>query len=435
MRKWIAWIALCAACGSDGPDVDQPLVTDGGRLVLGECGYDLVTRAGASAPEFGRPELGDDPSVRHVHLGIAGDAHTSMVVQWRTADETTLASTVQYAEGSDLGASDLDRTEEGATFVYISGVAQNGETVRVHEAHLCGLSPDTEYSYRVGGSDGQGDEAWSDVYTFRTAPEPDDDTATVVFGSLGDSRDGYDVWQDMIELTATYEPDLILFTGDAVTLGALQDEWEMFFDVAEPVLARIPIVAAHGNHEVNAINFFSQFAMAGDEEDFAFRYGPAEIVVLNDTPADPGAITGKSLTVLDEAMAASDAPWKLLMHHSTLFSASTRHGADTILRDAWQPMIDEREVDLVLAGHDHDYERTFPMRGLTPQATPADGTIYVVSGGAGADLYQNGSDVWTAYSEQTFNTVIVTITGALTLDLAAYRPDGSLIDQMPTIVR
>ena len=56
-------------------------------------------------------------------------------------------------------------------------------------------------------------------------------------------------------------------------------------------------------------------------------------------------------------------------------------------------------MDLVLSGHDHDYERSKPMRGATPGA----GTVYVVVGSSGAPLYDNGSDVWTQLSEKTFS--------------------------------
>src|SRR5258708_20689624 len=30
---------------------------------------------------------------------------------------------------------------------------------------------------------------------------------------------------------------------------------------------------------------------------------------------------------------------------------------------AWLPLFDTYEVDLVLAGHEHDYERSYPVRG------------------------------------------------------------------------
>ena len=83
----------------------------------------------------------------------------------------------------------------------------------------------------------------------------------------------------------------------------------------------------------------------------------------------------------------------------------------------------------LFAGHDHDYERTKPMRGMTAGSAPTDGTIYVVVGSAGAELYDKGTQFWTDYSEKTYAFSLVTARRGL-LKLDAYRadPNGSLIE-------
>ena len=61
------------------------------------------------------------------------------------------------------------------------------------------------------------------------------------------------------------------------------------------------------------------------------------------------------------------------------------------------PLFDRYEVDFVLSGHDHNYERTYPVRGDAPHdiwqgptyILPR-GAVEVVSGGGGAPLYQGG---------------------------------------------
>ena len=55
--------------------------------------------------------------------------------------------------------------------------------------------------------------------------------------SSATSRGGYDVWQQLIAQLQPRSPDLILFSGDAVTVGITQDEWEDFFARAEPLFA------------------------------------------------------------------------------------------------------------------------------------------------------------------------------------------------------
>jgi hypothetical protein len=51
------------------------------------------------------------------------------------------------------------------------------------------------------------------------------------------------------------------------------------------------------------------------------------------------------------------------MHQCAASSSSTGNGSDLGIRKEWLPLFDQYEVDLVLCGHDHDYERSFPVRG------------------------------------------------------------------------
>ena len=51
------------------------------------------------------------------------------------------------------------------------------------------------------------------------------------------------------------------------------------------------------------------------------------------------------------------------MHQCACSSSATGNGSDLGIRQQWLPLFDRYEVDLVLNGHDHDYERSFPVRG------------------------------------------------------------------------
>jgi hypothetical protein len=430
-RTLLASLVL-AGCVRGAPDLpdDDRFDNEGGSIALPDCGYTVTTRYGAEAPAVGTPQLGPDPTPFHVHLGLASDPRTSVTITWRTRDEATKASTVRFAAGDALAPESLTQRHEGLQFRYET----TGEvTPRIHEAHLCGLVADTVYSYQVG-SDVDGVATWSPVYSFRTAPDvtvtPD---AEVRYAVVGDSRDGYDIWQELVAEIQTHAPDLILFSGDAVTVGLEQREWETFFARAEPLVARVPMISAHGNHDVNSVNYYSQFALFGDEEDFGFDFGWAHITVLNDTPGMTGDLAGKSREHLMADLAASDdARWKIVLHHRPPWSASTRHGTEDTLQQLWTPLYDQHGVDLVLNGHDHDYEVTHPLvwdEGLMTGRvveTPADGTVYVVSGGAGAELYGAGEDFWTAYSESTHSAAIVTVRRDQ-MTLEAFRADGSTI--------
>jgi hypothetical protein len=419
-------ILLVSACVKGNPVEDTgEFMGTGGSLAIADCGYTVTTRDGAEAPKLATAAVGADPTPRLVHLGIVGDPKTSIVAQWRTMDETTRATTIRYAQGANLSASQLTETKTGIEFGY---KATGTDVFRVHQVHLCGLEPGTTYSYQVGAVDAAGASHFSPVYTFHTAPEivahPD---AEVVFAFVGDSRGGYDVWQQLVDQIQQRSPDLILFSGDAVTVGITQYEWEEFFGRAESLLATTPMIAAHGNHEVNAVNYFSQIALPGDQENFGIDYGFAHITVGNDTPDDISKLTGEFRDKLEADFTASDAArWKLFMHHQPMYSASTRHGPSMTLQNAWLPMVDSHHIDLVLNGHDHDYEVSKPLVNGQVQGSNASATVYVVAGGAGAELYDNGSDFWTLFSEKTYSAAMINVRrDQMTMD--AFRPDGTAI--------
>lgn len=422
----IVFLLLVGGCVKGNPIEDNGEFTDtGGTLMIDGCGYSVTTRLGAEpprkSPASGMATAADvDPTPRHVHLGIVGDPKTSIVAQWRTTDETTRASVIRYGLGANLTADQLTETKMGVEFGY---KATGTAIYRVHQAHLCGLTPGTAYSYQVGSMG-----HFSPVYSFTTAPDvianPD---AEIVAANVGDTRDGFDIWGQIVGQLAQRQPDIVLFTGDAVTVGITQFEWEEFFERGEPLFAEAPLVFANGNHEVNAVNFYSQVAMPGDQETFGFDYGHLHVTVANDSPDDISYIAGKYRDAIAADFEASkNARWKLLMHHRPLWSASTRHGNAVELQQAWGPVIDQYKIDLVIAGHDHDYEVSKPLRGNQVQASNADGTVFVVSGGAGAELYDNTMAPQTLYSEKTHSASIIRVNKSAMM-MEAFRQDGSAI--------
>lgn len=417
----IVLVALAACVAGNPPNRDQGIDLEGGSIRPPGCDHDLVTRPGAEAPVLSdaAAPLGPDPTVQQVHLGLAGDPRTSMVVTWRTVDDATRAGVVRYGTG---GA--LTQEAPGITWVYRPGFGA-GAPVLIHEAHLCGLAADTVYDYQIVSDATHS----SPPRSFRTAPDlvatPD---AEIVIATVGDSRDGYQVWSQLVQEFQARTPDLVLFSGDAVTFGQVQTEWEEFFTMAEPLFAEVPVVSVHGNHDLNAINFYSQFAMPGDEENFSFDYGHAHIVVVNDTPAQPEDLTSTIPAFLQADLTAhAGARWKIVNHHRPTYSASTSHGSDLELRAEWVPIFDQHRVDLVLNGHDHDYERSKPMRGDQVQASAADGTTYLVSGGAGAELYGAGTDYWTHVSASLHSAATIRVRREMMV-VDAFDETGAAVD-------
>jgi hypothetical protein len=420
------------------------------------CDYEVVTPEVAEA-ERGSAEIGPSPTPSLIHVSYAGPSHSSFAVNWQT-DEETKVSTILY--GTDEGAvgsadaSTADVMEQNGHQVLFIDLLEGRN--RIHEVHVCGLDPATTYYYKVGGPG-----AWSEVFDVATAPMPGA-TDSFRFAVTGDSRNDSVVWADTQEQVQSYAVDFEIFSGDAVLLGVNQPEWAGFFGETatsgdfevQDLIARVPLFPANGNHDGLAINYVLQFALpqqadtderAQGEEWYSFDYGSAHFVVLNDSAGDQ-LNNNAQRDFLEADLAAVDrsvTPWLFAVHHFPPYSCSTNHGSNVDLRAAWQPLYDTYEVDIVFNGHDHDYERSLPIRGFqegTNDGVVADhgsngvpidrsGTIYIVAAGAGAPLYGvDPSCFHTHATESVRNYVIVDIDG-LTLTYTAYRLDGSVLDE------
>lgn len=346
--------------------------------------------------------FGDAPTPYNLRLGVHEDPSVDATLMWQT-DLSTLASQVRI-EG-----------EEGAVFMDGASFLAADDSSRLHEVHLCGLEPATSYRYQVGG-----EGAWSDEHGFTTAQ--DDPLAPVRLVVVGDSRDDIDTWIEVLTLVAGHEPDLILHTGDVVALGGLQSLWDEWLAASEFVLAESPIFTVHGNHEFMAPNYFGSFALPGNEQWYSLEWGPLHLTVLNDmAPGDSG---DEQTAWLGQDLADTDRSWRLMSHHQPSWTDGS-HAPNLEARDEWNPLLEAyAPAALVLAGHNHLYERTVPILG--EEQDPA-GLTFVTTGGSGAPLYGTGTEWFLETTESTYHYMVLDIT-ADSLQSTAYRMDGSVLD-------
>lgn len=341
---------------------------------------------------------GEQPEPFHVHLGMPRrDASRSLSVLWRT-DVDTRASLLQIGPVDGFPATAT--VHAGASFLFGAGEPNSGP-YRQHEVRVCGdLSPDTVYRYRVGGPGG-----WSEPVDIRTAPAADS-AAPLRVALLGDSRGDPETWGALLELIDAEEPDVILHTGDMVDFGGTQEEWDAWFGAASSVLARRHLYVAHGNHEYLAQNYFAQLGLPGNEQWYAVDHGPLHLLSLNDTVAQASDLTAQT-TFLDAELAASAAPWRMAIHHQATWSTCTSHGSNETVREAFGPAWERGGVQLVAAGHNHIYERSHPLREGAVVGE-GEGTVYLVSGGAGAPLYtEYVPEPWSAVQNPIEHFVLI----------------------------
>jgi hypothetical protein len=146
---------------------------------------------------------------------------------------------------------------------------------------------------------------------------------------------------------------------------------------------------AAGNHEFHspgAANYFQYFGEAAGPPSrgyYSYELGGWHIVVLNSEclmagGCDAGSAQGKWLR---EDLAAHPASCKLAYFHKPLFSSGSAHGNDLLMKPLWDALY-QAGADVIVNGHDHDYERFAPQ---TPDgiADPSRGIREFVVGTGG----------------------------------------------------
>jgi 3',5'-cyclic AMP phosphodiesterase CpdA len=224
-----------------------------------------------------------------------------------------------------------------------------------------------------------------------TAPyvpfDPPPDTHLAVAGDTGDSGHRLDATADAIaDLAArTTKYDALILLGDTVYPDG--DPARLAATVFEPFAATLgqgtQLLAILGNHDVKGNHGDAQMEALGmPGRWWARQIGDVFIVGLDSNQIE----NPTQLQFLDDSLAATDAPWRIVLLHHPPYSAGYQ-GSNTKARKAITPIVERHGVQLVLSGHDHDYQRSEPINGVT----------YVVSG-AGSGTRRTGEASFTAES-------------------------------------
>ncbi|MFO0586892.1 MAG: metallophosphoesterase family protein [Polyangiaceae bacterium] len=400
------------------------------------CQFELMPRPEYTDWRLHETASSADPKIERVRLGLGGnvtpgapghaDPSTSIGVGWQT-EESTLASQIQWGPSADPAAWPKENAASGVTWLTPPGLVNGHGDTRMHEVYLCGLTPSTTYYYRVGGGPA-GQEVWSDVYSFTTTPAAGGDK--VVLSVNGDARgQAGDAWRLYQKKVMQKGVNFELFSGDTVLFGEDQTEWEKWLDLAWKdekggllTLGQVLTLNTNGNHDNQATPFFGNMVLPQEpakyplyaELFFSFDAGPVHVTVIDDSYFIKSTTAQEELDALtawiDADLAAAEAnranvPWLVTLHHHGPFS-SANHGDDLDVlrgRAALMPLYDKHHVDLDVAGHDHNYERSLPLQGpadaykvLAQDAKGA--TTYLLCAGAGADAYAPGTSDFTAKS-------------------------------------
>jgi predicted MPP superfamily phosphohydrolase len=288
-----------------------------------------------------------------------------------------------------------------------------------HRYRLAGLKRGTTYEYYLENSTG---EALTQTYTFSTQKNitAEDPLRVAVFGDSGvASTTQYEVAAEM----ASWEPELLLHTGDiAYSSGTEQEFIDKVFTVYSHLFSEIPFYASIGNHDYITESagpykdLFETPTNSGNEDYYSFNYDNIHFISLNSNL--DYSVDSTMYAWLANDLAATNKKWVIVFFHHPPYSSGAGHGSTTDMQTTIVPLFETYQVDLVLNGHDHDYERFEKMTGVQ----------YIVTGGGGNGLYELGTELEESAVFLSENHFVGLTIGPNELQLEAIDEDGFVFD-------
>lgn len=336
----------------------------------------------------------------------------------------------------------------------------------VYSAALEGLKAGAEFDYEVS-RDGQV------VFASRGLARKSE-MQRYQFAVFGDCGQNSIPQREIAGQVNKLKPDFIFIPGDIVySRGRISEYREKFYPIYNsdslPLLRMRPMIGVPGNHDtattdlteypdaqayyyywnqplngpdVEAVGQPRQFV--GDEADlqavrntagasmkrmgtFSFDYGNSHWIAIDSNPYLDWSAPKLRAWLENDLKGAQHATWRFVSMHHTVFNSSRAHFNEQHPR--WMvDLFEKYNVDLVISGHVHNYQRTYPLKfqiapgapkfGLVPgklsldkefdgvNKTKAKSPIYLVSGGGGAGLYNvDQEDAQASWQEYTWKFI------------------------------
>ena len=348
----------------DSSELDAALLTPGAHVLAVE-----VHQAGATSTDLSfdlELRVSDRPTVlRGPYLQQM--TPTSAIVRWRTDSPTD------------------SRAIYGATDGMLTNLIVDRTLTNEHLVAISGLAPDTLYHYGVGTS-GSLLAAGTD-YWFRTAPTPGSRRPTRIW-VLGDfgfgSADERAVRDSYLRYARRHPADVWITLGDnEQTSGADRRYQKVLFDTYGDLLRQLTMWPTLGNHDVNGARrgtastpYLRIFSLptkgetggvpSGTEQYYSFDYANVHCICL-DSQASDRSSQGAMARWLHHDLTATRQDWVIAFWHHPPYSKGS-HDSDkdrqmTEMRQNIVPILEQHDVDLVLCGHTHVYERSYLVYG------------------------------------------------------------------------
>lgn len=361
---------------------------------------------------------GNANKVEQVHLSLSGKMD-EMVVTWLT--QGPLPNVTPYVS---FGlANNALRWTAKATTTSWKDQGSHGYVRYTHRAVMTKMVPGDKYFYQVGSS-----QAMSDVFHFKQ-PDPTKELRAAIFGDLSVYK-GQPTINQLIDATHNDHFDVIIHIGD-IAYDLHDDEGDRgdaYMNAIQPFAAYVPYMVFAGNHESNShfnhiINRFTmpKNGVYDNNLFWSFDYGFVHFVALNSEYYAEKLVkeVNAQYKWLEDDLAKNKQKWTIVMFHRPWYCSSESesgcHDFDDMLSrkgDASMPglekLLHDHNVDMVLYGHRHTYERMWPIYDKNYYTSAnsrliknAKAPVYILTGSAGCHTHEGPKDT----IEQNFSAM------------------------------
>jgi acid phosphatase type 7 len=321
----------------------------------------------------------------------------------------------QIKWSTDVGAYSI--VKYGTSAVNLNMVAGDSALVTGHEVNVGGLMANTKYFYAIYGQNGLMEGTTNNFFV--TQPEAFEND-TIRIWAIGDCGTATINQARVINQMENYlngkSLNAWILMGDNAYYPGYEAEYQNNFFIPyqnHALMKQTSIYPSPGNHDYANINvrrqdhnipYFNIFSMpqnaemggvaSGTEHYYSYDIGNVHLVSIDsygyDGPNDAvlsDTTTSLQISWLKQDLAANTKDWTILYWHHPPYTMSS-HNSDTeidlqYLRQKVVPILEKYNVDLVLNGHSHGYERSKPMKAHYGYEQTFDAGLYNRSGSSG----------------------------------------------------
>jgi predicted phosphodiesterase len=271
-----------------------------------------------------------------------------------------------------------------------------------------------------------------------------------VMSALTESAFGYNVsaagdWgcndntKKTVSKMISKSPERVLGLGDY----SYQSTANCWFTIVDPIDEKMKITI--GNHDDTSSSLLSQYMshFGLSKQYYSFNYGNAHFLVLSTEQTSSSSQYDFVKSDLAKAASNSNIDWIIVYMHKPMYTSPSHHAGESTMRDKIHPLLDQYGADLVIYGHNHAYERSYPIKyDTSTPSTPIitstskasyndpQGQIFATVGTAGESIYHYSSKssyIVTQYEGYGF--LDINISGSTLVAKFYSNSDGSVKDQ------